>query len=148
VRLLAISLQVLGPRIFTKLLTKLEIWFRDPEHFPDLQPKAREYIVALIDVAKSGSFWFGRLNLILFYIFGKYYRLSQRMTKIHYVSNPIWQKFDVLPNLLILAWLPGFYLRLCWLRQLQFNIPIDRKSWSSSSDIAGHFESSIQVERL
>lgn len=85
VRLLAISLQVLGPRIFTKLLTKLEIWFRDPEHFPDLQPKAREYIVALIDVAKSGSFWFGRLNLILFYIFGKYYRLSQRMTKIHYV---------------------------------------------------------------
>jgi len=85
VRLLAISLQVLGPRIFSKFLARLEIWFRNPEHVPDLQPKARESILELIDVVKTGSFWFGRLNLIFFYMFGKYYRLSQRMTKINYV---------------------------------------------------------------
>ena len=33
----------------------------------------------------NSSFWIGRLNLVLFYILGKYYRLSQRAAGIHLV---------------------------------------------------------------
>lgn len=145
VRLLAISLQVFGPRIFSKCLAKLETWFRNPNHVQDLQPKARECIITFINIIKSGSFWVGRLNLMFFYIFRKYYRLSQRMTKIHYVSSQIEELFDI--ELIQISRL-GLYFELCWLRQLQLNIPIDWNNRSSSFNITAHFKSSIQVERF
>jgi len=85
VRLLAITLQVLGPRFFSECAKKLAIWIRNPDHVPDLKPKTRECISILIEFVKNSSFWIGRLNLVFFYIYGKYYRLSQRMTNINYV---------------------------------------------------------------
>ena len=87
VRLLAITLQVLGPRFFSECAKKLAIWIRNPDHVPDLKPKTRECISILIEFVKNSSFWIGRLNLVFFYIYGKYYRLSQRMTNINYVKN-------------------------------------------------------------
>ncbi|XP_046638388.1 peroxisome biogenesis factor 10-like [Daphnia pulicaria] len=84
-RLTAITLQVLGPRLFSQVMKKLDTWLRNPENIPDLTPKARDYIVLLTELIHSSSFWVGRLNLVLFYMYGKYYRLSQRMAKIHYV---------------------------------------------------------------
>lgn len=68
-------------------MKKLDTWLRNPENIPDLTPKAREYILLLTELVQSSSFWVGRLNLVLFYMYGKYYRLSQRMTKIHYVKT-------------------------------------------------------------
>lgn len=44
-----------------------------------------EKLVLVTDMVGNSSFWIGRLNLVLFYILGKYYRLSQRAAGIHLV---------------------------------------------------------------
>ncbi|KAI9559269.1 hypothetical protein GHT06_016058 [Daphnia sinensis] len=93
-RLTAITLQVLGPRLFSQVIKRLDTWLRNPEHIPDLTPKARDYILLLIELVQSSNFWVGRLNLVLFYMYGKYYRLSQRMAKIHYVFTTDYLKTE------------------------------------------------------
>lgn len=85
-RFAAITMQVFGPRLFSQLLKKAVNWLQNPEHCPELKPEAREHLLRVAELLDGSSFWVGRLNLVLFYIYGKYYRLSQRMTKIHYVS--------------------------------------------------------------
>jgi len=84
-RLTAILLQVLGPRAFSHLTDRLSSWLQNPECYPELKPETRETLLALTDVIKNSAFWIGRLNLILFYILGKYYRLSQRAASIHFI---------------------------------------------------------------
>jgi hypothetical protein len=74
-------------------MKKLDTWLRNPENIPDLTPKARDYILLLTELIHSSSFWVGRLNLVLFYMYGKYYRLSQRMAKIHYVKTTLDYKY-------------------------------------------------------
>ena len=79
-------MQVFGPRLFSQLLKKAVNWLQNPEHFPELKPEAREHLLRAAELLDGSSFWVGRLNLVLFYIYGKYYRLSQRMAKINYVN--------------------------------------------------------------
>lgn len=121
-RFCAITLQVVGPRLFGHAVKRLDTWLRNPEHCPDLRPIAREYALMLTELIHTSSFWVGRLNLVLFYMYGRYYRLSQRMTNIHYVSY-------------IVVLLQNFYT------DPQFSLDIDYKSHADrelQSNIQNH----------